>query len=394
MDPVPAEEALPPQPASPKAPLSLRLLVILAVIGTLYLAKMILLPILIAGFIALFASPLVRSLEKLHIPKPLGSLLLEILLIAVAVYVTALLFEPALRWMEVAPVIGDRLTENLNDIFDGLGIETKASHAPEQLSAIEQAMDSTLVNFASMFAQTTLLLFMQALAVIIIIYFFLVYGDDLMRNIVRAQGSFSDKRLTVVMFQVIRDDISMYILWVSLINVGLGLCTAGALALAGVEDALLWGALATALNYAPYVGPLILTLILTAVGILESDSLVRILLAPGIFLTLNLIESQFVTPTILGRRFNINPLLVVLWMFIWGWLWGVGGMLLAIPILMCLKLVFFHLRLIGDWVEILSGNNYHDDQHANGKSHANGRAIGRRIPYVAKLTKVSAKRGI
>jgi len=373
------EEEILPVPTAPQAPISLRILVIMVAIGAIYLAKVILLPILIAAFIALFASPLVRSLERLRIPKPLGSLLLEVLLIAVAVYVSALLFEPALRWIEAAPEIGHRLTQGLIGVSESLGVSAQGTPVVGT-AAIEQAMDSTVVKLASMFAQSTLLLAVQTVAVIIIIYFFLVYGDDLMRNIVRAQESFSDKKMTVVMFQVIRDDISMYILWVSLINLGLGLCTAGALALAGVEDALLWGALAAALNYAPYVGPFILTLILTAVGVAENESTLGILIAPSIFLILNLIESQFVTPTVLGRRFNINPLVVVIWMFIWGWLWGVGGMLLAIPLLMCLKLIFFHLRLIGDWVEILSGNNYLEEHAAN----------GRKGMHVAKLTKLSA----
>lgn len=362
----------------PQASLSLRILVIIVAIAAIYFAKVILLPILIAAFIALFASPLVGSLEKMRIPKPVGSLLLVAVLIAVTTYVSALLFEPALRWMGAAPVIGERLTEGLIGVSESLGVNSKPDPVAGT-TAIEEAMDSTLVKLASMFAQSTLLLAVQTVAVIIIIYFFLVYGDDLMRNVVRAQGTFSDKRMTVVMFQVIRDDISMYILWVSLINLGLGLCTAGALALIGVEDPLLWGALAAALNYAPYVGPFILTLILTAVGFSESESMFRILLAPSVFLLLNLVESQFITPTVLGRRFNINPLLVVIWMFIWGWLWGVGGMLLAIPLLMCLKLIFLHLRLVGDWVEILSGNNYHDESHLP----------GRKGPNVAKLTKVS-----
>lgn len=362
----------------PQASLSLRILVIIVAIGAIYFAKVILLPILIAAFIALFASPLVGSLERMRIPKPVGSLLLVAVLIAVTAYVSALLFEPALRWLGAAPVIGERLTEGLIGVSESLGVNSKPDPVAGT-TAIEEAMDSTLVKLASMFAQSTLLLAVQTVAVIIIIYFFLVYGDDLMRNVVRAQGTFSDKRMTVVMFQVIRDDISMYILWVSLINLGLGLCTAGALALIGVEDPLLWGALAAALNYAPYVGPFILTLILTAVGFSENESMFRILLAPSVFLVLNLIESQFITPTVLGRRFNINPLLVVIWMFIWGWLWGVGGMLLAIPLLMCLKLIFLHLRLIGDWVEILSGNNYHDESHSTGRKGLN----------VAKLTKVS-----
>ena len=358
MDQPLTEASTAPNEMVPKSPMALRILTIVVVVTIIYFAKMILLPILVAGFIALFASPLVRTLEGFRIPKPAASLLLEAALIGILIYVFSLLFEPAMRWLEAAPVIGDRLADGVKEVSDSLGVSEKTG--TEQASAIEQAMDSTMVTLASMFAQTTILLTIQTFAVIIMIYFFLVYGDDLMRNIVKAQQTFSDKKMTVIMFQVIRDDVSMYIMWVSLINVGLGLCTAGALALFGIEDALLWGALATILNYAPYVGPLILTAILTAIGFAEQEPLFRVLLAPSIFLVLNLIESQFVTPTVLGRRFNINPLLVVLWMFIWGWLWGVGGMLLAIPLLMCIKLALLHLRLIGDWVEIFNGCPYED----------------------------------
>lgn len=362
----------------PKSPMALRILTIIVVVTIIYFAKMILLPILVAGFIALFASPLVRTLEGFRIPKPAASLLLEAVLIGGLVYVASLLYEPAMRWLETAPVIGDRLATELKEVSSNLGVGKKTD--AETDSAIEQAMDSTLFNLASMFAQTTILLTIQTFAVIFMIYFFLVYGDDLMRNIVKAQQTFSDKKMTVIMFQVIRDDVSMYILWVSLINVGLGLCTAAALALFGIEDALLWGALATILNYAPYVGPLILTTILTAIGFAEQEPFLRVLLAPSIFLVLNLIESQFVTPTVLGRRFNINPLLVVLWMFIWGWLWGVGGMLLAIPLLMCIKLASLHLRLIGDWVEIFNGCPHEDSGPSCKKSG-----------FLAKFTKTRAE---
>lgn len=336
-----------------KSPIALRILTIVVVLTIIYFAKLILLPILVAGFIALFASPLVRTLEGFRIPKPAASLLLEAALIAALIYIFSLLFEPAMRWLETAPVIGDRLASGVQQVSSNLGVGTTAG--AQQASAIEQAMDSTMVRLASTFAQTTLLFTIQTFAVIIMIYFFLVYGDDLMRNIVRAQQTFSDKKMTVIMFQVIRDDVSMYILWVSIINVGLGVCTAVALTLVGVEDAFLWGALATILNYAPYVGPAILITILTAIGFAEEAPMLQVLVAPSVFLVLNLIEGQFVTPTVLGRRFNINPLLVVLWMFIWGWLWGVGGMLLAIPLLMCIKLALLHLRLIGDWVEIFNG---------------------------------------
>src|SRR5688572_8607800 len=155
---------------APQASLSLRILVIIVTIAAIYFAKVILLPILIAAFIALFASPLVGSLEKMRIPKPVGSLLLVAALMGFTVYVAALLFEPALRWMGAAPGIGERVTEGLMGVSESLGVNNKPNPV-NGTTAIEQAMDSTLVKLASMFAQSTLLLVVQTVAVIIIIYF-------------------------------------------------------------------------------------------------------------------------------------------------------------------------------------------------------------------------------
>ncbi|MBC6904332.1 hypothetical protein DWB84_02460 [Saccharophagus sp. K07] len=106
----------------PIAPLSLRILTLVIVVTIIYLAKMILLPILVAGFIALFASPLVRSLETFHIPKPAASLLLEAVLLGAFIYIAVLLFNPALRWLEAAPVIGSRIADRVYALSSSLGI--------------------------------------------------------------------------------------------------------------------------------------------------------------------------------------------------------------------------------------------------------------------------------
>ena len=189
-----------------------------------------------------------------------------------------------------------------------------------------------------------------------------------MRHVVKARQTFSAKKSTVVVFQAVQNDISHYVLVISLINVGLGLATAGAMHLLGVEDALLWGALATILNFAPYVGPMLLAVILTGVGFMEFSSWGSIVLVPGAFLVLNFIECQFVTPTLLGQRFYMNPLLVVLWMFAWGWLWGAVGMLIAIPLLVCGRILATHLDLMGRWVGVLDGG-YEDDGVAATEHH-------------------------
>ena len=342
--------------------LLLKALLILAVLYTLYFCKLIVLPILIASFLALFASPLVRVLVSAKLPKQVASVLVIVCIVSALIYVSGFLIEPATRWLQSAPMIGDRLVFEIKSVSEPMGLlpDSVALTSPQEGSAIDKAMDSTVLSIATVLAQSTFILLAQLSVIVILTYFFLAYGEDLMRNIVRAQGSFADKKLTVVVFQAIRDDVSMYILVISCINIGLGLATAGALALIDFEDVLLWGALAAILNFAPYVGPLTLAFILTAVGFAEGESLWHMLIAPSVFLSLNLIESQFVTPTVLGSRFNINPLLVVLWMLIWGWIWGAAGMLLAIPILMCFKIMAMHMDIIGSWAEVLNGVGKHE----------------------------------
>lgn len=343
----------------------LKTLVLIVVLYTLYFSKLIILPILLAGLLALFSSPLVRLLVSLKVPKQAASVLVIMCIVSALVYISGVLIEPATRWLQKAPTIADRLVFEIKYFSEPLGLlpDSRSSGMQKGDGAIEQAMDSTVLSIATIVAQSTFILLAQLTLIVILTYFFLSYGEDLMRSIVKAQSSFADKKVTVVVFQAIRDDVSMYILVVASINIGLGLCTAGALALIEFEDVLLWGALATMLNFAPYVGPLTLAFILTVVGFAEGESLLHMLIAPGVYLSLNLIESQFVTPTVLGNRFNINPLLVVLWMLIWGWIWGAAGMLIAIPILMSFKIMAMHMDIIGNWVEVLNGVRHDRHEH-------------------------------
>ena len=111
---------------------------------------------------------------------------------------------------------------------------------------------------------------------------------------------------------------------------------------------------ATVLNFAPYLGPFVLTVLLMAVGFVEFYTFGQALVVPVAFLALNVVESQLVTPMALGKRFDMNPLLVVIWMFIWGWIWGAVGVLIAIPLLVCLKIVASHFELLPYWRILLS----------------------------------------
>lgn len=322
----------------------------MAIIAALYLSKPIAMPILVAGFIALFASPLVDVLCHLKIPKAVSSVFVVAIIMSVLGAVVIMASGPAIERLETAPLIGDRLMFELE-----AASENKLSKLTEanEGTSFRDSMNSGLLTLTTVLAEYTAVLLFQLTIVIILTYFFLAFGDDLMRSIVRAQSDFARKRITVRLFYDIRKDISHYLLVVSLINIGLGCATAATLSVIGFEDPLLWGALVTLFNYAPYIGPISVAIMLGSVGFAEGLSLSQALLPPGLFLALNLIESQFVTPTILGKKFNINPLLVVLWMFAWGWLWGAAGLLLAIPILVCFKIATTHLHFLGSWAELL-----------------------------------------
>ncbi|WP_265113062.1 AI-2E family transporter [Vibrio parahaemolyticus] len=115
----------------------------------------------------------------------------------------------------------------------------------------------------------------------------------------------------------------------------------------GLEDPFLWGAFAGVMNFAPYLGPVISMVSFGFVAYLQLDSVSFMLTVVSIYLLLNLIESQFVTPTLLGRRFNLNPLVIFMWLVFWGWLWGGMGLLIGVPLLVCINILADRLALCG-----------------------------------------------
>ncbi len=111
--------------------------------------------------------------------------------------------------------------------------------------------------------------------------------------------------------------------------------------------------LAAALNLTPFIGPLVTALLLALVGLSEFDTVGAALLPAAGFLVLHGIESQVLTPLVLGRTMKINPLAIILWLLLWGWLWGVIGLLVAVPMLVCLKIMAARLRGWEHWARLL-----------------------------------------
>jgi predicted PurR-regulated permease PerM len=334
---------------------AMKLLAALALAYTFYFCRSLILPLLLAGLVALFASPVVRTLSnKFKVPRSLSAALVLVLLVMLVGYSISLLYEPAAQWLQRLPLLGTKLAEHVDgmaDSFDALKENVLPGGSSKE--SLKNAMGSGLLPVLSIMAEATAMMLFQLAAIIMLTYFFLVFGDTLLRNMVRALPSLNEKKNLLSMFHTIRDDISRYVLVISIINILLGLTTALVFYLLDVPDPLLWGTLATILNYAPYLGPFLLTILLTGVGFIEYQQLSQILLLPGVFLLLNIIESQLITPLVLGKRFSMNPLMVVIWMFIWGWIWGAVGVLIAIPLLVCLKIIAGHLNIAPNWLILL-----------------------------------------
>ncbi|HAU21111.1 MAG TPA: AI-2E family transporter, partial [Erythrobacter sp.] len=141
----------------------------------------------------------------------------------------------------------------------------------------------------------------------------------------------------------VQDRVAAYILTVGWINAGVGVVVATGAWLMGVEAPVMWGGLAAILNFLPYIGPLVMTGLLTLFGIGTADTVLLGLVPAAAYLALHTVESNVITPSILGARFTMNPVFILIALSYFSWIWGVFGALLSVPILLTLTAFFDHV---------------------------------------------------
>lgn len=381
-----------PGVASPvhKTPRFLRVmqwLLALALLYTLYFAKSLLMPIVVGLLFALLLSPLVSVLKRLYIPRSMSAILILCLIGGPFGVVVSQLAEPAQRWAKAIPELSEKLTERVSNLTDDLDSgqitvpqpqpkaeprkfrffgwfrddeeeDQQAPSRPAQTAKDDDNAVSDRIKQGSLEAMVSALsaapvMIAQLMTSIILILFLLVFGPRLFAAFVNIFPQVHDKRRSILLVRTIQVELSRYILTVSIINTCLGLTTAAALWLLGVEDALLWGVLVGMLNFAPYIGPLIGTVILCLAGVVQYGTVAFAMVPALVYFGINMLEAQFVTPLVLGRNMRLNPLVIMLWLIIWGWMWGVVGVLLAVPLLVCLKLAAAQLGVMTNWVRLI-----------------------------------------
>jgi predicted PurR-regulated permease PerM len=304
-------------------------LFLLAMLGACYIASDIVLPIVLAFVLSLVLQPAMRALERVRLPRGIAAVFLILMLFGTLGGLGAALSGPAASWAEKLPTGVPKLQERLSflsrpiaavqkfaDQAQGLTQASEAKPVPVavQGAGLSDQLLSGTRSFASGLLETVLVLF-----------FLLVSGDTFLRRLVEILPRFKDKRQAVDISQQIESDVSAYLFTITVMNLAVGVAIGTVMIFCGVVDPVLWGTVAFLLNYVPILGPMIGVAVFLLVGLLSIDPLWGAFLPAGLYLLIHLVEGETVTPMLLARRFTINPVLVVLSLVFWYWMWGVPG---------------------------------------------------------------------
>jgi len=355
----PAQQAAEmPLPTDPKA-IFLGGLFAFALLTMAYVAAEIILPLVFAFTLKLLLEPVMRILERLRVPRAFAALLLILVLCGTVVGLATAISGPAGTWAAKLPEGVPRLEEHLSFLrvpitllhkfvqqIDSIGSTGGRSDTsgPMEGSALLTSLFTSTKSFAGGLFTTVLFL-----------YFLLVSGDTFLRRFVEIMPRFQSKRQAIEISQQIESDISAYLITITVMNAAVGIATALVMLCTGVEDPILWGTVAFLLNYVPILGPFLGVIIFLLAGLLAIDGPWEAFLPAGLYLGIHLVEGETVTPLLLARRFTLNPVLVILSLVFWFWMWGIPGAILSVPMLAVTKILCDRVRPLAALGHFLQG---------------------------------------
>jgi len=326
---------------------------------TLYFARDVFVPIFAAIGAYLLLFPVQRGLRRLRVPDAAAAALIVLALIAGVIFAFVLLAQPVGEWTARMPRILSEVQYKIKALKEPVEEVRQASREVEELTKVEGGVvPEVVVRDGSLLEQVfgnVALIGTQLLLVVVLLYFLLATGDIFREKMVRVMPTWQDKRRAVQITHDIQKEVSLYLITITFINVGLGACIGGAMWLAGMPSPVVWGVMATILNFVPYFGAIVGGIIVGMVALITFPTVEYAVSIPLIYLALTSLEGQFVTPSILGRRLTLNPLVIFVTVVLWGWLWGVPGALLAVPILVTFKVICDNVDSLRPIGEFLSG---------------------------------------
>lgn len=365
-DPPPADTAQLPRPdlvnTGRVTAVALVGLLVLGVLYTLYFARTLLWPIAAAVLLGFLLKPLVRLLHKFGMPEMLGTVVVFLTFI-LTVGVSAYLLAPAASRMlsrlpqdaAQAEVRLRGISQRFGEVRDAVdevatvstGTSSEAAQ-PEAVRLAPELLSARIIGGARSLA-------IGSVAAAFLLFLFLASGQTFLRRTITMLSTLDQQKRLLRIIQSIERDLSNYMVTTSIINAVLGTAVGFALFLIGVPNPVLWGVAAAALNFVPYVGGIVGAVMIGLVAVASIDDLGRALLAPVAYLVLNGLESYVITPRIIGARFSINPVAIFLAVAFWGWIWGIPGAFLAVPILTATSIVCANIETLRPIATILRG---------------------------------------
>jgi predicted PurR-regulated permease PerM len=337
--------------------LSITGLFVLAAFYTLYFAKAFFLPIILAVLLDFLLSPLIRGLKRARIPEPLGAALVIIALLGTAGVAVYGLIDPARQWAASLPASMREAEDRLRELRGPVEQVSKTAEQVEEATKLDESQTQEVVvkgpTLTERLFGTTQTIFATTIEVIILLYFLLAAGDLFLQKLIKVLPQLRDKKKAVTIARETEASISTYLVTVTLMNIGLGLATAGVMYLLGMPNPLLWGAMAALAEFVPYLGATALVAVLTLAGLVTFDQVGQALLVPAAYLGVNVLQSQFIYPTILGHRLTLNPVAILVGLVFWWWIWGIPGAFLAVPLLATFKIFCDHIEALAPIGEFL-----------------------------------------
>ncbi|QOT72954.1 MULTISPECIES: AI-2E family transporter [Sphingobium] len=303
------------------------------------------LPLTAALVIAIALVPFLEWMERRRVPSALAALMAVIAFLLVANTALVLIVVPAADWFRLLPERLPQIQNNLAPLIDFYSQlqrfvdETVQMLATGPVAAAQTAaVDAprSLLQFAATSAPAAII---QMVFALLIIYFFLAGWTRLRRRTINSRGSFDGAMAVARVIQNVVDATSAYVLTIATINLCLGLAVALALWLIGMPSPLMWGGIVALLNFVPYFGPMLAAALLALGGLMVFDDVWKALLPAALQVGFHLVEANVITPTILGRRLTMNPLLILVSLTFWAWVWGTPGALLGVPLLIIIQTV-------------------------------------------------------
>lgn len=317
-------------------------LLIISVIAVLYVAKAFFLPIVMAFIVGTMLSPAASFLERRRVPRAVAAVLIVTTVGAGVAFMVGLIASPLMEWSSRLPELGAILKDKLH-VFDRPlalwqelqimlgGPDTLASFQMPKFEWVQPTLEFLSPTFAE---------FLLFIAILIL---FIASWKDSRRALIMNFGDRTARLRMLRIINEIEENLGNYLLMVTTINVGVGIVTGIICALTGMPNPAGLGALAATLNFIPIIGPVAMFAVLMGVGIVAFPTIGAGLIAPLAFAAMTFLEGHFITPTIVGRRLELNALAVFMALAFWTWLWGPMGAFLSSPLLIVALIIKEHL---------------------------------------------------